>query len=156
GNITSSDSLKRTVIMIHKNTIAGQQMFIRGGITLMQRSGCGSPAESDPCAIHIAVHPLEGNNFKAYEAWGHGDTRFGPNYWLVDMDMDCTQTDNGWFNVRALVTPRINAEHRIYQKRTCHGNVLDLCPFKSFHHVAKCGYFNLFKYNDGNCLIKFL
>ena len=25
------------------------------------------------------------------------NSRFGPYYWMVDMDMDCSATENGWF-----------------------------------------------------------
>lgn len=32
------------------------------------------------------------------------NSRFGDHYWMVDVDMDCSQTEDGWFEVKAFLT----------------------------------------------------
>ena len=32
-----------------------------------------------------------------YSSWGD-------HYWMVDFDLDCSKTENGWFEVKAFVT----------------------------------------------------
>jgi len=32
------------------------------------------------------------------------DMDWGDHYWMVDFDMDCTDTQNGWFEVKAYIT----------------------------------------------------
>ena len=29
---------------------------------------------------------------------------WGDHYWMVDFDMDCSQTEDGWFEVKAFLT----------------------------------------------------
>lgn len=30
--------------------------------------------------------------------------RYGEHYWMVDMTMDCDQTEGGWFEVKSFIT----------------------------------------------------
>ncbi len=30
--------------------------------------------------------------------------RFGDHYWMVEMDMDCSQAEDTWFEVKAFLT----------------------------------------------------
>jgi hypothetical protein len=30
--------------------------------------------------------------------------RWGDHYWMLDVDMDCSQTEGGWFEVKAFLT----------------------------------------------------
>ena len=30
--------------------------------------------------------------------------RYGDHYWMLDVDMDCSQTEQGWFEIKAFLT----------------------------------------------------
>nr|KAG5706333.1 hypothetical protein BaRGS_026115 [Batillaria attramentaria] len=69
--------------------------------------GCTNDAASSACAIPIR-HRDPGNNqhFAKVKAWSKGDNYldwFGDHYWLVDVDMDCSKTENSYFEVKAMV-----------------------------------------------------
>lgn len=63
---------------------------------------------------------------------GYGESGLndlGPHYWMLDVDMDCARTIDGWFELKAFVTngpgwePDISADG----------------PYESRNHFARCG-----------------
>ena len=80
--------------------------------------------------------------------------RFGDDYWMVDMYMDCSKTVNqsGWFELRAFIGNDFETD--IEQSAYCPGNAGGLVPFKSTHHIGRCGYLNLFYYESNSCEIE--
>ena len=45
--------------------------------------------------------------------------RFGPNYWMADMEMDCNSAiQDGWFDVKAFVSASFGWEDDLVQVRT--------------------------------------
>lgn len=76
--------------------------------------------------------------------------RFGDHYWLVDIDMDCCKTINGWFEMKA----RINYdwERNIFQGiKACDKN--EDVPYENVNHWAKCGMMNVYELNAEKCQI---
>lgn len=71
---------------------------------------------------------------------------YGPHYWLLDMDMDCSKTEQGVFEFKGLVNGQW--EGTIYNNQ-CEG--AEPLPFASTNHVATCGAFNVFHWNEGRC-----
>lgn len=82
--------------------------------------------------------------------------RQGYQQWLVDVDMDCSKTENGWFEVIADFyngnTQMDELEGEIRQGEfAC--NHIERVPYDSRNHWAKCGFINEFQYNKDECAI---
>lgn len=61
---------------------------------------------------------------------------FGQHYWLLDVDMDCSATVDGWFELKSFISNGPGWEGDIYQSGA---------PYSSKNHFARCGHRNVFK-----------
>ncbi|KAK8405762.1 hypothetical protein O3P69_001926 [Scylla paramamosain] len=78
---------------------------------------------------------------------------FGDHYWMVDVDMDCSQTEDGWFEVKAFLTNGNGWEGNINQINGCSGTAGGRAPYSSQNHFARCGYINVFVFDSSSCTI---
>jgi len=81
---------------------------------------------------------------------------YGDNYWVVDMEMDCEQTENGWFEVRAVTRSHDDEEEfeeDIEGGEGCDGNIGGIAPYASANHMARCGFVNVFHFGEAECQI---
>ena len=99
--------------------------------------------------------------------------RWGDHHWMVEFDMDCFHTEQGWFEVKSFLT---NGEKKydFYQfgnkkkeligflgqgwendvhQIQCQGTSGGVPPFSSKNHIAKCGSVNKFDFQSGTCEI---
>jgi alpha-amylase len=60
---------------------------------------------------------------------------YGPHYWMLDVDMDCAKTGNGWFEVKSFISNGPGWESDVSQPGA---------PWPSGNHFARCGYLNVF------------
>jgi alpha-amylase len=60
----------------------------------------------------------------------------GPHHWMLDVDMDCTATQNGWFELKSFISNGPGWEGNVNQAGR---------PYVSGNHFAKCGKINIFK-----------
>jgi alpha-amylase len=134
----------RTRLMVHYNTNGGS-FGIKGGHDYSSRFGC-TPLINDACAIDIkGTHRL---NWQVDTAmtWTAGD------YWVLDISMDCTQTEKGFFelkfinNVGAMESTIENiATDKIIYVNGNSGNDYTIVPRSgSTNHWAACGLNNVF------------
>lgn len=63
---------------------------------------------------------------------------WGQHYWMLDADMNCSQTINGHFEVKAFIKNGQGWEYDIAQVNT---------PYATSNHVARCGKVNKFDFN---------
>ena len=70
---------------------------------------------------------------------------WGEHYWMLDVDMDCSQTANGWFELKAFVKNGQGWENNINQSGT---------PYSSQNHMAQCGKVNKFDFNSNSVEIR--
>ncbi|PIO75701.1 hypothetical protein TELCIR_02238 [Teladorsagia circumcincta] len=77
---------------------------------------------------------------------------YGVGYWMVQLLMDCTQTQDGWFEFKGFFAPSSVWEPDIQQKR-CTGEIGGEAPFRSRNHIARCGAVNVFIWGQGDCII---
>nr|AAO17927.2 alpha-amylase [Corbicula fluminea] len=85
---------------------------------------------------------------------GHSDLNtYGQHYWLVDVDMDCSKTDNGWFELKAVVN---NEWEGNVPAGTCTGSGAGAPTAQTGNHWARCGMMNVFHFNSASCEIKSL
>ena len=69
---------------------------------------------------------------------GYGEeplNTFGPHYWMLDVDMDCSRTVDGWFEFKSYITNGPGWEGDVHQFGV---------PYQSNNHFARCGYLNIF------------
>lgn len=70
------------------------------------------------------------------------------------MLMDCSQTENDWFEFKGYVTNR-GWESDVTQV-TCTGSVGGTNPYSGPNHFGRCGYQNVFSFGANNCQINTL
>ncbi|CAH1788535.1 unnamed protein product [Owenia fusiformis] len=79
---------------------------------------------------------------------------YGEHYWMTDFNMDCSESENGWFELKGFVTNYSSGwETNISQDAVCTGSVGGNTPYSSTNHLARCGYINVFEFNDNACRI---
>ncbi|KAK3852672.1 hypothetical protein Pcinc_040753 [Petrolisthes cinctipes] len=79
---------------------------------------------------------------------------FGDHYWMVDMDMDCSQAEDGWFEVKGFLTNAANGwEADINQMESCSGSAGGQVPYTSSNHLARCGFLNVFTFDSSSCYV---
>jgi len=81
---------------------------------------------------------------------------YGEHYHVVDMEMDCEQTERGWFEVKALLGGGLfgGGEFEADVSTTdCDGNIGGIPPYSSTNHMARCGFVNVFHFGQSGCKI---
>ena len=77
---------------------------------------------------------IDGYGEEALNSWGQ-------HYWMLDVDMDCSKTHNGWFELKAYVKNGQGWEADIQQTNA---------PYASNNHFAQCGRVNMFEFGQSN------
>ncbi|EYB96729.1 hypothetical protein Y032_0147g2579 [Ancylostoma ceylanicum] len=90
------------------------------------------------------------NNTADYEYQPYN--KYGVGYWLVQLRVDCSKTEKGWFELKGYLTPSTGWEPDINQGK-CTGSVGGSAPFQSINHIAKCGAVNVFTWGSSDCII---
>ncbi|KAJ8298305.1 hypothetical protein KUTeg_024836, partial [Tegillarca granosa] len=81
---------------------------------------------------------------------GYSDLNtYGDHYWLIDFDVDCSKTENGWFELKAVVNTDWENNVRSSSCSGISGNV----PYSSGNHWARCGAKNVFHFGSSTCEI---
>ncbi|XP_042220003.1 alpha-amylase-like [Homarus americanus] len=82
---------------------------------------------------------------------------FGEHYWMVDMMMNCDETEGGWFDLKAFVSNAGTGwESDINQVSSCTGDAGGAKPYTSKNHLGRCGYLNVFDFSGSSCQINSL
>lgn len=69
---------------------------------------------------------------------------WGDHYWMLDVDMDCGKTVNGWFEVKSFISNGPAWEPDISQVGA---------PYASGNHFAQCGKLNKFQRGNNSAVI---
>ena len=72
---------------------------------------------------------------------------------MMDVTMNCAETEEGWFEVKSLISGGWGWEQDISQDAICEGTAGGSAPYKTNNHMARCGYVNVFRVNEGACII---
>jgi len=70
----------------------------------------------------------DGYGFTALNEWGD-------HYWMLDVDMDCSKTNEGWFELKSYISNGPGWEGNITQSGA---------PYSSANHFGECGKMNVF------------
>ncbi|EFX66440.1 hypothetical protein DAPPUDRAFT_229423 [Daphnia pulex] len=81
--------------------------------------------------------------------------KWGDANWMVDFTMDCAETENGWFDLKAFLTNYASGWESDITQSPCTGTGADVLPPYSGtkNHMARCGYINRFNFGAGGCEI---
>jgi len=82
-----------------------------------------------------------------YAVNGYGETslnNWGHHYWIMEVNMDCSKTVNGWFELKSFISNGAGWEGEINQQNT---------PYTSKNHFARCGYKNVFRRNENSVVV---
>lgn len=69
---------------------------------------------------------------------------FGMHNWMLDVDMDCSPSASGWFELKSFLSNGPGWENNIQQSGT---------PYSSGNHFAECGKSNVFIRNQNNPIL---
>lgn len=69
---------------------------------------------------------------------------FGSHYWMLDVQMDCSATVNGWFELKSYISNGPGWESDVAQSGT---------PYASGNHFAQCGKVNVFERGSSSAFI---
>jgi glucose/arabinose dehydrogenase len=82
------------------------------------------------------------NDPKKVSVHGYGYTplnQWGEHHWMLDVEMDCSKTANGWFELKAYVTNGAGWEPSITQPGA---------PYVTGNHFGQCGKINKFEWGS--------
>ncbi|WP_218419235.1 alpha-amylase [Alteromonas lipotrueae] len=88
--------------------------------------------------------PSAWGSIKTVDNDGFGETPlnlWGDHYWMLDVQMDCSKTINGWFELKAYIKNGQGWESDVTQSGT---------PYTSSNHMAQCGKRNMFVFGQSS------
>lgn len=128
----------------HNNLLNPTTAPWKQGDTLLDWQGAqtsqSSQAQGSPLDWTTNLWPTSWGSKKTVSEHGYGETplnTFGQHYWLFDVQMDCSNTVNGWFELKAFVKNGQGWEGDITQANA---------PYTSNNHFAECGKLNVFEF----------
>ncbi len=110
-------------------------------------AGQSSVAEGTPLDWTTNLWPSSWGALRTVDNDGFGEevlNLWGAHFWMLDVNMDCSQTVNNHFEIKAYVKNGQGWEGDIQQ-----ANI----PYASKNHVAQCGKINTFYFNSSDALV---
>lgn len=97
-----------------------------------------SVAQGSPLDWTVNVWPLSWGALRTVAVDGYGETPFnqwGAHYWMLDAELDCAKTVDGWFELKSFISNGPGWEGNVAQPAA---------PYTSINHFAQCGKINVF------------
>ncbi|XP_071496347.1 pancreatic alpha-amylase 2a5-like [Diadema antillarum] len=130
---------------------SGDDFLDWNGAEIDQGSYRGSFAEGTPL-VWTTNDPKKASNVQSD---GYGYTplnEWGEHYWMVDFAMNCDETKDGWFDLKAYIQNGDGWESDLSQG-SCRGSAGGTKPYSSVNHSARCGFVNVFEFGSDTCII---
>lgn len=104
----------------------------------------GTTAQGTPLDWTTNIWPPEWGAKKTVAVDGFGEeplNLWGQHYWMLDVEMDCSKSADGWFELKAFIAESGSQtwEANINQANT---------PYGSNNHFAQCGMINMFRMGE--------
>lgn len=96
-------------------------------------------AQGSPLDWSADLWPASWGAAKTVAIDGYGQSPlniWGAHYWMLDVEMDCSKTIDGWFELKSFISNGPGWEADVRQPGA---------PYLSINHFAKCGKINTFK-----------
>ena len=90
---------------------------------------------------------------KTNENYSSLNNGLGDHFWVLDMDMDCSETENGWFEFTALYSHGGEQGEPDLSQGVCQGDSQET-EHSSTKHVAKCGEMNIYIFGESACELR--
>ena len=146
GRNCDENPIDCTLPIKHNNALNPTTVDWKQGDTLLDWQGSqttqSNQAQGSPLDWTTDVWPQSWGSRKTVQAHGYGETplnTFGAHYWLLDVQMDCSNSINGWFELKAFIKNGQGWEGDIAQTNT---------PYTSNNHFAQCGRLNVFEFGQ--------
>jgi alpha-amylase len=104
-------------------------------------------AQGSPLDWTINVWPSNWGTKRTVAIDGYGETpmnKWGAHYWMLEVEMDCSKTVNGWFELKSFISNGPGWENNVSQPGA---------PYSSGNHFAQCGKLSVFKRGQNNPVI---
>jgi alpha-amylase len=145
--VTCTEANKLCAIPIeHNNLINPTTAGWKNGDTLLDwygpQANQTSEAEGTPLDWTTDIWPVEWGQERTVATDGFGVeplNHWGQHYWMLDVQMDCSKTVDGWFELKAYVKNGEGWENDIQQANA---------PYPSNNHFAQCGKVNRFEFGN--------
>jgi len=142
GRNCTAENLECAIPIRHRNVLnattapwkQGDEHLDWYGLEPAQNGGEGSPLDWT-----INQWPADWGAIRRLDVDGFGETslnRWGAHYWIMDVDMDCEATANGWFELKTFISNGPGWENDVSQPGA---------PWASGNHFAQCGKLNVFR-----------
>lgn len=105
-------------------------------------SGQSSQSMGTPLDWTTDLWPESWGTKRTVSVDGYGETplnRWGQHYWMLDVEMDCSKTANGWFELKSFISNGPGWEPGVNQPDR---------PWDSSNHFAQCGKLNTFRLGE--------
>ncbi|XP_059155811.1 alpha-amylase-like isoform X2 [Physella acuta] len=76
---------------------------------------------------------------------------YGDHYWILDVDMDCSRSYNGFFEFKGVLSN--GWETGTSLDINCSGDAAVTSPYHAGNHIGRCGYINVYHWGSGTCEI---
>jgi len=83
--------------------------------------------------------------------------KYGDHYWYAEFEINCDQTQDGWFEVKGFLKNDngVGSWEGHVRQQSCSGSGgSSKFPYNSNNHFARCGFLNIFEYNSNSCVIE--
>lgn len=105
----------------------------------------GQNAASVGSPLDWTTNNASNPNTVAVQGYGYEPLNdYGDHYWMLDVDMDCSATVNGWFELKSFISNGPGWEGDVSQSGT---------PYSSGNHFAQCGKLNVFQRGSSSAII---
>jgi beta-amylase len=133
--------------IIHRNLLNGTTAPWKAGDNYLDwygaESGQGSVSVGTP--LDWTTNNASNPNTVAVQGYGYEPLNtYGDHYWMLDVDMDCSQTVNNWFELKSYISNGPGWEADISQSGT---------PYSTGNHFAQCGKLNVFERGSSSAII---
>lgn len=102
-------------------------------------SGQSAQSMGTPLDWTTDFWPADWGTKRTVSVDGYGETplnRWGQHYWMLDIEMDCSKTVNGWFELKSFISNGSGWEGDVNQPDR---------PWATGNHFAQCGKLNAFR-----------
>ncbi len=105
----------------------------------------GQSAASVGSPLDWTTNNATNPNTVAVQGFGYDPLNdYGDHYWMLDVEMDCSKSVNGWFELKSFISNGPEWESNVAQSGT---------PYSSGNHFAQCGKLNVFQRDSSSAMI---
>jgi hypothetical protein len=151
GRNCSSDNFECAIPVRHLNLINNTTAPWKAGDEYLDWYGAESlqdgASQGTPLDWTTNLWPADWGTVKTVANDGFGEeplNQWGSHYWMLDVEMDCSATVDGWFELKSFISNGPGWEGDVAQSGT---------PYQSGNHFARCGSINKFERGSSNAEI---